>query len=310
MANPTISTIYSGEALDELLTKMVTGNEIVQKGLVHVQNNIQKKFALPRVKSGKRLQARKPTLTAADAKGGFDIDERYLEPNDAMVFDMFNPREFESFWRPFQPQGALVYRELPAQVQQALIDVMTDQLDTELNDAIINGDTVSAVEELAQFNGLIKRLTEDGDTIVIPTPEVITVGNVASKLDLCYKAAPEAVRRKSNCKFIVSTNTMDLYEESEYAKQFKGANSTDNVPARYRGKTMVDVVDFPDDCILFCIADNTRSSNLWLGVDFADDDETIQIDKLSPADEQYFFKMLMKMDTNVVFPEEAVLYKV
>jgi hypothetical protein len=39
-----------------------------------------------------------------------------------------------------------------------------------------------------------------------------------------------------------------------------------------------------------------------------DDAEAIQIDKLTTAGEKYFFKMLMKADTNIVFGEDIVLY--
>ena len=49
-------------------------------------------------------------------------------------------------------------------------------------------------------------------------------------------------------------------------------------------------------------------SNFWMGVDYSDDDEVVQIDKLEAAGEKYFFKMLMKADTNIVFGEDIVIY--
>ena len=38
-----------------------------------------------------------------------------------------------------------------------------------------------------------------------------------------------------------------------------------------------------------------------------DDEDVIQIDKISNASELYFFKMLMKADTNIAFGEEVVV---
>lgn len=39
-----------------------------------------------------------------------------------------------------------------------------------------------------------------------------------------------------------------------------------------------------------------------------DDESVIQIDKLSNASELYFFKLLMKADTNIGFGEEIVVF--
>ena len=42
-------------------------------------------------------------------------------------------------------------------------------------------------------------------------------------------------------------------------------------------------------------------------MNLSDDEDVIQIDKLSSASELYFFKMLMKADTNIGFGEEFVV---
>ncbi len=42
-------------------------------------------------------------------------------------------------------------------------------------------------------------------------------------------------------------------------------------------------------------------------VNLQDDEDVIQIDKISNASELYFFKMLMKADTNIAFGEEVVV---
>ena len=44
MAIILINSNYDGEVLEKILTKASTGNELVQKGLIHIEPNITKKF--------------------------------------------------------------------------------------------------------------------------------------------------------------------------------------------------------------------------------------------------------------------------
>ena len=47
--------------------------------------------------------------------------------------------------------------------------------------------------------------------------------------------------------------------------------------------------------------------NFFAAVNLQDDESVIQIDKLSNPSELYFFKLLMKADTNIGFGEEIVV---
>jgi hypothetical protein len=49
-------------------------------------------------------------------------------------------------------------------------------------------------------------------------------------------------------------------------------------------------------------------SNLWMGVDYANDQQVVKIDKLQSNSELYFFQMRMKMDVNIVRPAEIVVW--
>jgi hypothetical protein len=60
--------------------------------------------------------------------------------------------------------------------------------------------------------------------------------------------------------------------------------------------------------VVSAVTSKNLDSNFWAGVAYVDDAEVIQIDKLSNASELYFFKMLLKADTNIVFGEDIVLY--
>ena len=118
MALNVSNTHYSGEVLEQLLTMAATGNEITEKGLICVIPGINKAVSIPRVKTGKMLQKRNKNPQLTDSKGDFTYSEQKLEPKDMMAFTVFDPSAFEAIWRPFQPKGQLVFRELPAEVQK------------------------------------------------------------------------------------------------------------------------------------------------------------------------------------------------
>ena len=72
------NTNYAGEVLEMLLTRAATSNELVEKGLIHMEPGVEKAYFLPRMKTGKMLQKRKEMPTSQDSKGDFTYDERAL----------------------------------------------------------------------------------------------------------------------------------------------------------------------------------------------------------------------------------------
>lgn len=302
-----ITSAYAGEVLEQLLVRATTGNELVAGGHIRVQPNVKKKFAIPRLKAGKMLQKRVEQPKQSNSKGDFTIDEKYLEPKEFMAFTTFNPRVFESIWRPFQPTGNLVFRELPADVQNQLLSEMAKVVDFELGYHYINGVFGSGADEF--FDGILTRIKADGNVIdvsVATTP--ITTANILDTLKSVRDKIPTVVRRSPNLKIFASIEDADIYDEVLTSKPYKGANYTDRNPERYKGIRIVPLVDWPKDVIAAAATSSGIDSNFWAGVDYVDDEDVIKIDLLENAGEKYFFKMLMKADTNIVFGEDIVLY--
>ena len=97
------SNTYSGEVLEDLLVYTAKGNDTYQAGLIHVKPGIQKRFVLPGIELGNIIQDNKPTPTSVEggvpATGDttlnkYTIHERYLDPQDFMVYLGFDPRDF------------------------------------------------------------------------------------------------------------------------------------------------------------------------------------------------------------------------
>lgn len=292
---------YSGEVLEQLLTLAATGNELVEKGLIRVEPNIGYKFSIPRLKSGTMLQKRKEMPTDNDSKGNFTYSERALEPQDFMAFTTFNPRSFERVWRRWQPKGPLVFAQLPPEAQNALLAELAKQVKFELGWHLINGEYAETGDDKL-FNGIVYRMANASDKVVVNSVATTMIGRLSD----VKKAIPVWMRNNPDLRILMSITDFDTYDEELTAREHKGADYTDMNPERYKGIAIKPLANWPDGLVVATIASMDYDSNLWAGVDFQDDEDVIQIDKLTNAGEKYFFKMLLKVDTQIAFDEEVV----
>lgn len=302
------NTNYDGEVLDRILTKAATGNELVQKGLINLVPNVEKKYSIPRLKTNKMLRKRVEQPEDKDSKGDFIYSEKELVPKDFMAFTTFNPRSFEAIWRPFQPTGNLVFRELPPNIQNVMLKALSDQVDFELGYHFVNGIYVDDDEDDEHlFNGILMRVFED--------PEVIRVqasadDTMIERLMRVRKATPQVLRNNPNFVYIMSVDDADRYDDELILREGKGVNWTDTSAMRFKGTTIKTISSWPDGLIIGTVATPTEQSNFWGAVNLQNDFDVVQIDKLTNAGERYFFKMLMTADTNTAFGEEVVMLDV
>ncbi|MDX9703923.1 MAG: hypothetical protein RBU23_12905 [Candidatus Auribacterota bacterium] len=297
-------TAYSGEVLEQLLTRATTTNELVERGLIRMVPNVSKKFTLPRLKTGTMLQKRKEQPTDEDGKGNFTYDEKYLEPKEFMAFTTFNPRAFENIWRPFQPKGELVFRELPQKVQNQLLEEMAKAVDFELGWHFINGEYGDTDEKL--FNGILYSILHDEDRIEVENPVALTSANILAKMEAAYLALPKKYRAKA--KMLMSVEDYHKYDAALTALTVKGPDYTRMTAKVYKEMPIEVLTEWPEHVIVCTIATNEMTTNLWAGCNLVNDYDTIKIDKLTNAGERYFFKMLMTADTEIAWGEQVSIY--
>lgn len=295
------NTNYAGEVLEMLLTRAATSNELVEKGLIHMEPGVEKAYFLPRMKTGKMLQKRKEMPTSQDSKGDFTYDERALIPVDFMAYTEFNPRSFENIWRKWQPKGNLVFSELPAEGQNALLREMSKQVKFELGFHFING--VLGDDDDHLFNGIVTRMLSDKDVIYVVSGET----SMLKKLKAVKDSIPTTMRSNPGLRILMSVTDFDQYDEELTQQPNKGANYTDMNVERYKGIRIVPLSSWPKGLIVATVCGMDYDTNLWAAVNLVDDMDVIQIDKVTNAGEKYFFKMLMKADTNIAWGEEVVL---
>ena len=296
------NTNYNGEVLEQFLTVATTNNEIVTKGLIHVIPNVSKKISIPRLRTSKMLQKQKENPQVSDSKGGFDYSEKALDPVDFMAFTVFNPRTFEQVWRPFQPKGDLVFAELPPQVQNQLLDALSKQVQFELGGHYVNGEAGSDDDHL--FNGILTQAAKDTDVIIVKSDST----KMLDRLAAVRKSIPVAIRENPNLRILMSVSDFDKYDDELTAREYKNLDETTRNIKRYKDIKIETIAAWPDDLIVATLCSpDAMTSNLFAAVNLQDDEHVIKIDRVSNMSELYFFKMLMKADTNIAFGEEFVV---
>lgn len=297
------NTNYNGEVLEKILTLATTGNDLVEKGLIMVIPGVEKKISLPRIKTGRMLQKRKENPTLEDSKGNFNYSEKSLDPEDFMAFTTFNPRAFEHIWRKWQPKGNLVFSELPPEAQNTLLDELSKSVKFELGWHYINGEFGDDDDHL--FDGILAQAARDTEVVVVSAPS--DTSSMLAKLKAVRAAVPKALRENPNLRILMSIDDFDKYDNELTEREYKNASETDLNKKRYKGITIETLNSWPDDLIVATICSPSADGNLFAGVNLQDDEEVIQIDKWMNSSELYFFKLLMKADTNIAFGEEFVV---
>lgn len=302
----TIESIYSGEVVDALLTRVATTNEFVEGGHIHVEPNISEKTTIPRIRIGNVLQKTVEQPTEEDADGNFGGDERCLKPEEFMAFTTFNPKTFAKWWRQYQPKGNLVFLELPQNVQNTMLAEMAKVVKFELGDLFVNGVLGEGKRDL--FNGIIYRVLNDPDRIELDNAEVITKSNIFAKLKLVRASVPKALRTNPDLKIFMSIEDHDLYDEALTELTTKGVDTTQLAAKNYKGIKLVTLASWPKDLMICTVANSSLDSNFWAGIGLSSDQDAIMIDKLTNAGEKYFFKMKMKADTCVAWGDYCIVY--
>lgn len=338
---------YAGEVLEDLLTYTAQGNDTYQEGLIHIKSGIQSKYTIPAVRLGKIIQDNVPTPVSSHGAGAGTVDglnqytftERYLEPQEFMVYLEFNPRDYEKYWKFAQPEGNLVFRELDPKVQAKMLRLLMDKKSEYIGESIwcsakggsaaakvtapsgcteIGGENAGG--PMKYFDGAIKRILANtasdasehekagGQVIIAGTTELNTGENVEAAFNAMWKKCPKTIRKKSNLVFVCGWDIWDLYDQYLSDKQVKYSDNTKVNEYRFKGKRIVPIVGVPEHTILLGVFSRGMDSNLWMGVDYANDTEVVKIERLQANSEFYFFQMRMKMDVNIVRPAEIVCW--
>ena len=128
------------------------------------------------------------------------------------------------------------------------------------------------------------------------------------RLAAVRKSIPVAIRENPNLRILMSVSDFDKYDDELTAREYKNLDETTRNIKRYKDIKIETIAAWPDDLIVATLCSpDAMTSNLFAAVNLQDDEHVIKIDRVSNMSELYFFKMLMKADTNIAFGEEFVV---
>lgn len=316
-------TTWSGPAASYMITRAVVGADTIEKGVIYVEDGIRKKKTIPRIEVSNFMQRRTATPVS---QGTVAVDGRVLEPQDLMLYYEFNPRDFETHFYAEQLQPKLLGRELPVTAENFMVMQTMKRLNEFFENAIHRGrkeyDTQGAAVDPTSkgdvagaaayfyFDGIIKKALDAGDAIPVPTPVALTFGNIRDKFQAALNLVPKALLYrygKAGLKFVVSYADQLKYEQALRQDLYKNQDTTESGINRYSGYDVVPVAGLPENTFYVCIAKPDIDSNLWLGINSTEDNQ-LQLMRLQNNSEMFFVKGLFKMDTQIGFADQLVIY--
>jgi hypothetical protein len=148
------------------------------------------------------------------------------------------------------------------------------------------------------------------------TGKVVLAGNTAltsgeqveAALYAMYRACPKRLRKSNKLVFVMGWELWDLYDEYLSNKDVKYTENADVNKFRFKGKRVVVINGITEQTIALGKFTTGTDSCLWMGVDYATDQESVKVEKLQANSELYFFQMRMKVDVNIVLPSEIIVW--
>jgi hypothetical protein len=301
-------TTYAGEAASSFIVKAITGNETVQGGHVYIKDGIKKSFTIPRWDADFEdfVQDRMATPIS---KGTMTVTGQSLNPADYMIYTRFNPRDYEAHWFATQLNPTLIDRALPVSVESVVVQEVLKRHDRYLNKALWNSSTL-LTNIYKYYNGFIRKaqLANSGaDATNIVTATTLTAVNIAAELLKGWTAIPAALKYDKNMKFFMSYATYDLFMQYQIAQTYKGRDITMDGVAMFKGREIVKINDLPDNFFMIAKGMATPESNMWVGMN-STEDAKLELRPVQNDSEEWFIKMLMKVDVQFGWNSEVVLY--
>lgn len=317
-------TTYAGEAASYWITKSVIGADTINKGCIYVEDGIKKKRTIPRVDVTGIMQKRAAVPTSS---GAITIDGKTLEPKDSMMYQEFNPRDFEAHWAAVQMNPKLIDAEIPPTANEFILSQMMKRLNEFFENAIwrsrieydadgsaVDPTTKGAVATDSNYfywDGLIKKALDDANTIKVGSPVALTTSNIFAKFQAAYLLVPSALLfkyGKMGLKLFISYADQQTYENAmQTVTTFKNQNTTESWLSKYNGYDVVALAGLPSGTFFWGMGKPNQESNLWMGINSIDDN-TLQLQRLQNNSELWFVKGLFKTDVQIGFNEELVLY--
>lgn len=312
-----------------ILTRALTGNVFVEQNLAFMNEGDKDGYNVYKhdIKNVLRARTTNPGNTAneIDVKNDFKRSLTVLES-----WATFDPSEYYSFWKDYQPAGQFQWEGLPSEVQSTMEELFLGSAAEAVEVALTVGATDFA-------SGLLDQLVSSGYTqLTKGTPATSTqianntsiafrafnggandyeyvalsTSNIFSKLEIMIQNQTTEQRKRSGRKFMVNHTTADILMEAQRLElNFKGVDTTDEGVMRYAGYDFVINSSFPDNTILLCSMTGAfQTDAIQMGTSMSADFNNVEVQRLNNFNRNWGMLLTLALDIFVVRPEEVCIY--
>lgn len=310
-----------------ILARALTGNIFVEKSLAYMNEGDKDGYNAYKHDILNVLRARSvdPTsnINNTSKKQAFKRNLAVVES-----FETFDPADYYTHWKDYQPAGNFQWEGLPSEVQSTLEELLLGTSAEATEDLLTNGTAlvVGLIPQLksavyTNLNGGVATPTQNVNNTAIAfrahsagvgeeKGEILTVDNIFQKLELLIKKQTKSMRKRANRKFMVSHGTADIMKEAQRLKlNFKGVDVTEEGILRYAGYDFVENPSFPDNTIILCsMSGDMKTDAIQLGTSMSSDFNNLTVDRLNSFNRQWGMLLTFALDIFVVRPEEVCFY--
>ena len=317
-----------GQAPVGVLAKALTGNIFVEQSLAYMNEGDKDGYNAYKhdIANVLRAYSSNPASTVANTS-----QKQNFKRNLVIVesYETFNPADYHTHWKEYQPSGEFQWETLPTEVQATLEELFLGNAAEAVEDELTNSTGGLVTGLIAQLES--NALTSLDGAIATPTQVVgntaiafrahaggsgdnlsvaLTTSNVFQKLELLIKKQTKAMRKRSGRKFMVSHGTADLIKEAQRLElNFKGVDVTEAGILRYAGYDIIENPSFPDDTIILAsMTGDMKQDAIQLGTSMSSDFNNLEVNRVSNFGREYGMLLTFAIDIFVVRPEEVTFY--
>lgn len=296
----TVNSNYNGIAAGKYIHQSFKESDTFEKGLITEMPFISNgKASLKLIGGDNGMKDFSCDFVPA---GSVVLSEKTLEPKKLEIELQICKEDFRGTWDGDDMGPSAWNNGIPAEIREALISRIMDQLKEQVDLYIWTGTGTTA----GQFDGLIPQLEADADVIDINAASAITASNVVAELEKVYAAIPQKIFMKKDLVLAVSADIYRAYLSSQTAlgANFVFQNSQPDI-AYFNGVKLVMVGGLPARTAIAY-----RVSNFVFGSALKADYNRVDILDMTPVDlsDNVRVRMVFSADTNYYYGGEVVLY--
>ena len=248
------------------------------------------------------------TRTGADTTS---LTQRTITVGAIAVSEDLCIKDLNGYWaQVLVKKGAAGEEEMPSEIEAVYMEKKMNALANQLTISDFRGDTLSGVNNLSYYDGLLKIVDAgapvDGNTGAVNVASGITTGNVLDILDGMWESIPDNISEAEDLSLFVPTSVYKKYVVAlKNANLFHYSGDGEQVNLYGTNVALRSTVGLPgaagtERMIL------TRNSNIVIGMDGDADEDAMKV-RLDPVTEKnIFFDVTFKRGVQVRFVDEVV----